>query len=402
MSKWSFWSGSGSGSSPFPVFSVKDYGAVGSGGDETAKIQAAYNAAAAAGGVVYFPPVEGGAYGVTSTINCHGSSPSTAGTVVTIADSTQGLCRIKALNDIAGPIFNAAPTNASAVHSWFFEGLYVDMTLAPSATGLYVNNLQRLNIDRCEFREGNIGLDIGAVSAGNFERLDAYNCVTAGYRYASGTTTNSQGHNWLGCNFFQSSGVTHDCNAGWLDLSGHQDQNYFGCQVIRAPGINFKLPWGFKFDGSGASAAGQTYMSLCVADGITDGNNPGGGSTGAAYAFLKITNARMNNCWASALDTAKGWRQPALYIDQCTRFDVENCYLSGTGVAFGNTAVSDMVHFRGNHFPNANTADACFTFGSAQPTNMVALGNTKEKDAAAWFDSYTKSQAAMIAPGNLL
>lgn len=384
------------------IYDVKGvFGARGDGvTDDTAAIQAAFDLASAKGGIVYFPPVGAGAYAVSSTINCQGTSGDSGGIAVGIvADSTQSMCRIKCLGDIAGPVFNCNPTSASQAHSWYVSGLYVDMTNAPSATGLYVNNLQRLNVDRCQFREGTIGLDVGAVSAGSFTRTDAYNSSTAGFRYASGTTTNSQGHNWFGCNFFMSSGVSHDCNAGWLDLSGHQDQNYFGCQVIRSPGITFKLPWGFKFDGSAAPAAGQTFMSMCVADAITDGNNPGTGSTGAAYAFLKVTNARMNQCWASALDTARGWRTPCLYIDQCTRLDVENVYMSGTGVAFGNTAASDMCHFRGNHFPNPNVADACFQFGAATPTNLVFLGNTREKQAAPWFDNYATAQAGMAAPG---
>lgn len=367
--------------------------------DDTAALNACFAAAQTlpkVGGVFLGPPK--GTYAVTGTVDMTGGAGASAVGINVIGGNLQNGVRIKPLNDIAGPVLSANFSTVAAAMTMYLFGIYVDMTLSPSASGIYVNNIQLLDMDRCKTREGNIGLEIGAVSAGNFWRLVAYNAITAHYQYDAGTTTNNQGHTWIGCNAFVSSGVTHDCGAGWLDLSGHQDQTYYGCRAQRIAGTNFKFSYGFKFDGSGAAAAGQTWMLHCNADAITDGLNPG---NAAAYYFNKITNVRMGHCWASALDTGKVWREPAVIVDQCTRVDISECYLSGTGLKFGTSGASDMVHLRGNHFPNPNTADACIQMNGATVTNMLVQGNTKEKDAAPWFDNATQAQAAMAKVGNV-
>jgi hypothetical protein len=314
---------------------VKSYAGVEGNGsnDDTVGINNAYIDAAAAGATVYFPP---GDYRTSASIICHGTAGVNARGVRTVAAGRENITRIKPLSDFGGPVFNCNPTTATASPSWTFENLYIDNTLAPTSTGIYVNNVQLLRVVDCKFRLGAIGLDMGIVSAGNFIGLDAYNQTTAGFRYASGTTTNSQGHNWKGCTFFYTAGAISDGNAGWLDLSGHQDQWYDTCAVIRTAGTPYKLPYGFKLDGTGtATAAGQSWFTNCEADAVGDGNSPGTGTTGAGFWFKNITHVRMNTCWVSALDTINVWRMPAIYIDQCTDVSLDNNYISGTGLTVG-------------------------------------------------------------------
>jgi hypothetical protein len=374
------------------TLNVKSFGVLGDDvADDTTALNNAYITAAAQGAAVYWPP---GSYRTSAPINCHGTAGSSAKGVRTIFAGREGIVRIKPLTDFAGPVLNCSPTTASASPSWSFENVYIDNALAPSNTGIYLNNVQLLRVVDCKFRLGTVGLDIGIVSAANFYGLDAYNQTTAGFRYAAGTTTNSQGHNWKGCTFFYTAGASGDGNAGWLDLSGHQDQWYDTCTVIRTPGISYKLPYGFKLDGTGAGAPGQSWFTNCEADAVGDGNNPGTGATGAGFWFKNITHVRMNTCWVSALDTTLTWRMPAIYIDQCTDVSLDNNYISGTGITVGATSVTDFLAVRGNHFSNASASDPCIT-GVANVTNlMVPPGNTKRLTTATWFDSHSTAQTA--------
>lgn len=385
------------------LFNVKQYGAKGLGTDDTAAIQTEFNEATLKGGIVFFPR---GTYGVSSTINAHGASASQAIACGVLGEGVENIARIKPLVDIGGPVLNLAPTTASPSPSWWFDKVYVDLSLAPTSTGIFVDNVQLLNMDACKFRAGAVGLQIGRVSAGNFTRMNAYNCTTAGYYYDSSSTTDSQGHTWVGCNFFMSTGASANCNAGWLDLSGHQDQTYYSCRVERSAGINFTLPYGWKLDGTGSTVgnaasigSAASWFVNCVCDAITDGNNPGSGSTGASYWFSEQSNIRMTQCWASALDTTKVWRQPAIYINNGFRFDIANCYISGTGITIAGT--DDIIHLRGNHFPNPNVADPCITLGSATLTNLYTANNTKEKAGAAISDNEAARAAAATPAGNV-
>lgn len=384
-------------------YTPQQFGAYGDNShDDTAAIQQMFTSLAATGGVAYFPK---GTYLISSTIDGHGTAGSSALPVFILGAGRENICRLKATATLgANPTLNINPTTSAASPSWELRNIYFDNQLAPTSTSVYVDNVQRFRLDNVTLRSGAIGLNIERVSAGLFSNVDAYNQSTAGYQYFADTGTNSQGHVWMNCNYFMTAGATQNHNAGWLDLSGHQNQWYYTCSVIRTANIAYTLPYGFKLDGSATStAAGQSWFTNCETDAVTDGNNPGDGSTGAGFWFNKITHVRLNSCWASSLDTAKSWRMPSMYFDQCTDVSIDNNYISGTGIRFGSTAATDIVAVRGNHFADPGTVGVDYRMGPmANVTNWVSSGNTTRLGTFDWFDNFPNAQAGQMPPGRTM
>lgn len=374
----------------------EEFGAVGNGAaDDSDALQAMYNEAAAVGQAVYLG--RGKTYGVTKTVNAHGANAATALPVVTIAAGSENVTRIKCLADIAGPVLNVAPTQASQQPSWAFRDVYVDMTLAPSATGLALSNLILARVSGCKFRLGSGGLSLSKVGASWFEDLWCYNS-TVGYHTLTGTSTAGNGNKWRGCWFYMTSGAAGDVTAGFLDESQQQDGHYFQCHVQRNPGIAHNLLEGFVFsDATAAANTGANFLIDCNVDGITDGTI---NLTHGGFRFLNQWNCVLAHSWASAVGDASN-KQPAVILDGCHKMTIEGTYLSGRGLLLANTC--DLIFIRGNKFPTLLATDPAIRVSGATLTNLLLDGhNVKYSPGSAWFDVPATAQAAMLAPGSVL
>lgn len=374
----------------------EQYGAVGNGvADDTTALQAMYNAAAAAGARVYLGKNK--TYGVTNTVNCHGANSATANPVTTYCAGGENVTRIKCLSDIAGPVFNCAPTQASQQPSWEFRDLYIDMTLAPSATGLALSNLILAKLYGCKFRLGSGGLSLSKVGASWFTDLWCYNS-TVGYHTLTGTGTAGNGNKWRGCWFYMTSGATGDVTAGFLDESQQQDGHYEQCHVQRSPGIAHNLNDGFLFNDATATAnTGANFLIDCNVDGISNGAIS---LANAGFRFVNQWNCHLAHCWASAVGDGSN-KQPGVTLDGCHKMTLQDVYISGRGLQLLNTC--DLIMVRGNTFPTLVATDPAIRVSGATITNLLLDGhNVKFSDASAWFDSLTTAQAAMAAAGKLL
>lgn len=140
-------------SSPFPSsshFNVKDYGAIGDDvADDTLQIQAAYDAAiAAGGGVVFYPP---GTYRVTDTISISGAPIKALG-------SGRGISVIKFVNETA----SAELFDHLSQHFWAYEALTLQAVSSTSVEGIAVNHATYTTVDRMTVRDCEIlGFHIG-------------------------------------------------------------------------------------------------------------------------------------------------------------------------------------------------------------------------------------------------
>jgi len=377
------------------LFTPEQFGATGDGvADDTASLQAMYNAAAAVGADVYLGKSK--TYGVTATVNVHGASAATALPVVTRTAGGENVTRIKALSDIAGPVLSCAPTQASQQPSFEFHDVYIDMTLAPSATGLSLSNLILSKVYGCKFRLGSGGLSLSKVGASWFRDLWCYNS-TVGYHTLTGTGTPGNGNKWSGCWYYMTSGAAGDVTAGFLDESQQQDGHYYACHVQRFPGIAHNLNDGFVFNDATTTAnTGANFLVDCNADGISAGTI---NLTNAGFRFVNQWNCVLAHSWASAVGDGTN-KQPAVILDGCHKMTVDDTYLSGRGLLLANTC--DLIFVRSNKFPTLVSTDPAIRLSGATVTNLMLDGaNVKYTDAAPWFDNYLTAQAALVAPGKV-
>jgi hypothetical protein len=386
----------GSVVTPVKYYTPEYFGAVGNGvADDTSALQAMYDEAAGIGAAVYLGRNK--TYGVTATVNAHGANAATALPVVTKAAGGENVCRIRPLNDIAGPVINCAPTQASQQPSFEFHDVYIDMSLAPSATGLSLSNLILAKVYGCKFRLGAGGLSLSKVGASWFRDNWVYNS-TIGYRTLTGTSTAGNGNIWDGCWYYMTSGAAGDVTAGFMDESQQQDSYYSRCHVQRNAGVAYNLLDGFLFNDATVTAnTGSNYIVQCNVDGITDGTI---GLSHAGFRFVNQWNCRMTQCWASTVGSGSN-KLPAVLLDGCHKTRIENTYMSGRGLRLVNTC--DLVFLGSNQFPTLVGSDPAIRLSGATVTNLMVDGhNVKYVDAAPWFDDYAAAQTAMVAPGKLL
>jgi hypothetical protein len=387
------------------TLNVFDNGAIGDGTtDDTAAIQAVYDTAAATGGTVSWYTPEAKTVKVTAQIEIAGASPSTALAVNTIGPGSHVVTIKPTVALGTDAVFNLQPTTGSQSPGWEFHGLGFDLRDAPGCSGIVLGNVQVIDISRLKFRGGARGIDI--VTCGGpaqFSHIYFWNQTDAGVVYRTGSTTNTQGHDWSNCTYFLSGSAADDAHAGFWLQGGGQDSSWYRCHAFRQAGISQKLFYGFDFDGPSSAGfppttgAGQPHLVNCVVDAVTDAAiGTSSAATSAAYRFSYQMNPRMTQCWASAMDTGLSARGPAVLLSNVQRASIENCYLSSQGVKFEDSV--DIVTLTGNTWPNIDDTEPCLWINSATVTNVVVSpDNIKQQTAKPWSDDIT-TLAATLAP----
>lgn len=181
-------------------FNVKEYGAVGDGAtDDAVKIQKAVNTAAAAGGVVFFPPgtyMVSGRISVPSNVSLKGCGPNAS--KIQITSSYQPAVYINGGDDGCNYVEDLGLLTSSSIGSTFGL-LYIEYGSNVVVRGcfaggptcespcVYVNGSStvktRVRMERCQMTAG--GTAASAVSVGmclhsalrSVGRIDVYECV---------------------------------------------------------------------------------------------------------------------------------------------------------------------------------------------------------------------------------
>jgi hypothetical protein len=345
------------------------YGAVGDGStNDTAAIQAAHDALSD-GDTLLVPT---GIYSINQvnwTKRIH---------IVTLGSPEQ--VGFKARSGASGPLLNFA--FASLKHHLRLENFYVDLTLAPTIVGLYLNNLDFAQLSNIKVRFGSVGYDIDSVAASDFVNCLAFNQGTSGFRVKHAAALDNV---FSRCKVYMTSGATANMTVGGWDIQNGASTYMIGCRVQRTPGISFYMPYGMKVDSP--ATTDWLFLTNCIFDGVTDGTGANS-ATSAALGLVNTNSVFVVNSFFSANESA-GQKQRGIMLDGCSAVSIMGGRVSGTGIGFAGTCSN--INIAGADFPAA-FSDAALNFGSATVTGLTYNGLNL---SAALADDNVKLSAAL-------
>lgn len=300
------------GSSRGPVYNVQTlYGAKGDNTtDDTAAIQSAINAAAAAfnGGVqpspvtVYLPAgqyVISTPLVITTTITFVGDGPQK--TVIRPSAAFVGSHTIEV-------------TPSVQMFAVVIDGIHIALNLAPTITGFYLTNMAGQSLIRdCRVSSGgDIGYRIATSTSVVFERCTAADQTTAGF-YVDGD--GGMEHSFREC----TAGVSSVTMAAGFQLARTTgtDQGGLYFQRCMANALGGTLTYGYRFESTFASDTPCfIFMNECVSDNVN----------GTACVLLKkVTVVQVTN---SFFTTSAAGTKYSMVFDSARNVLIANSWLN--------------------------------------------------------------------------
>jgi len=335
------------------------------GATDTARLQAAINATPT-GGTLWLPP--GTFYTDQLTIShqmaicgLSGASGTLDNSLATPANHVD----LQAIATATSPLINIAP--ASLEHHFQMENIGVDLTNATTVTGIYCTKIDNSLFRGVKVRDGACGFQFDNVQQIWVDKCMSFNQRTRGY-YSSHASNVSLKFNR--CLYYQSSGATWACTAGW-DLASGASFMFDGCEALRATGgTGNNLSYGLR----STTAATTTFLFLTDTwfDAVTDGSGANSANSAAMYLSGAV-NVRASACFFSA-NQSGAQKQRAVRINGGADISLVNCTLSGSGLAFVGSP--DRVIIDNCNFPQAFSDPAIAFESGATPTNVIYGRNT--------------------------
>lgn len=306
------------------VFNVKAYGAVGDDtNDDTAEIQAAIDAAAAVGGVVWFPA---GTYKISASLKLYNATPTPDVPYSGITLAGAGATETK------GTIIKQYTTGADIIH-----GLN-NATNSVQLTRVTIRDLCLVFGGTATNSGNGIYLQEVAADGPSFEAMNLTNIMV------------------VGC--------------GGAGKYGFNFESMITSTVTNC--IALVCANGFFFNGSvsgiWSSVSTSVVLSNCYANGCT----------GIGYRLLNCTYMALNSC---ACDYETGATGTGYLIDN------SNCItMTGCGCELAGTFTGAMYKFNGagncamyNSYGYGNDDIACYITGSSYGITLIGFQNNSDK-----------------------
>ena len=259
-----------------------------------------------------------------------------------------------------GAVFDIDP-GISTQRGMRLSGFSVDLSAAPYATGIRLNNVDRWVLDDILIRGGAVGFDFAVCSQGSGRDLTAYNQTDAMFRARS---NNCVSNDFLRCLAYQTSGATASTVAGW-DVTAARDLTWQTCRVLRAPGTPRRLAYGWRVALAPGSFGGFMW-SCCEADAVTDLTADTGRSAAVYLENAARVQAVNNFLSANSAGSDAPFKQPALHIKGGTDFTFANNRYSGRGVRLRSAA---DLNFTGCRFVGGSAQ--AFDLSPDEPTTLL-------------------------------
>lgn len=331
------------------LYNVKDAqfagGALGNGtGDDTAAIQAAINAAVAAGGgTVLFPF---GNYPISSPLNTYGSASTNAVAIRLKGDggaydfaATIGLKAGFGQN----PAINAITTLASNGQQTglAIENLYINQTNEPLAQGIFLDQIQNVTLDRVKVRAGSVGWNIGFANNITWNDCQTWNQSDTARRWhatyptwsaKSGNAVPVQSQfNFFNDSIFVTSGAATGMDYGMDILQGLAFFYQGGEGFLRGVGRARFTKYGLRIKLASPTGMGN-LLDQWLADAMWDGGGAPG--QGAAVYLENVKQTWFTTSWLGGYSSGDGSGGFALVMKNCSDIHFSNSHINGAGIQF--------------------------------------------------------------------
>ena len=283
---------------------------------------------------------------------------------------------IVAASGVTTPIFNC---DFAAVTTGFeISGFLLDLTNAPSATGIFISESARGYAERIQVHAGTVGLDItGTSTAFTGRDLTFTNQSTAGIRIDG---DGGLEHTFQNVNIALSDASVTALTGFLCTRTTNTDTGALYLDTVRITRSAGTYANGFSVTSTQADTTLPLFMFNCVADNI---------NSGTALNLSEVGLSVMcSNCWF--LVTHSGGS--AVTVTGGQSFQFINCYIKAPSDGYGWTFVAAPAQFVfvGNRAP----VSTVFNIPALNPPVRMHVGLNSFHDAAALANDLTRFAAA--------
>jgi len=352
------------------VFNVKDYGAKGDGStDDTTAIQNTINAAA--GGTVYFPA---GTYIYTNL-----SLSSLSSTVRLLGEGPERTILYPKAS-ATSPTVTADWGSGSSIPNVRIEGIEWNLAACPTNDAIYINNVNKLYVSDCKFRQGRRQLWLGYVSAAKVSHTYHMNFQSSGVYVAapnpassgnpSGQQPNVEFDTVHGEATSTNNGIAADALI-WIYgfCAGLTFENIWAIKSVSATTGTWGA--GIRIDGPEAPSGSFGHFALMSAVNTDGVDGPG----------IYLNNARQiqyTNCFLGCRSAANGGTDAGIHM-YGTCQDIMSGggnWISGLGVEVDAAATVNGFYSNNDVFPQTVTGGAILINTGATLSNWtIGAGN---------------------------